>query len=265
MKDFKCQTQAIHTLSQSAKQDHHSILIEGVEGCGKTYIAKQYASMLDIAVDDFILVHPNVQSIRETIEGCIGLSHTAIICIENLDLGQLSASYALLKILEEPSANIYIIITCRNSKYIPDTIISRSQCSLVSPPVAEDLVLYGESLDSTQCKILQSDPLWSCIMSFKDIDILFSMSLDQREYMTKFSELLKYDSPVSSIQWDMGHYPDNSETPIEIGLRRILNTTPARNVRLSILRCLKEFGLQRVAKHTALAKCIMECKYGDGR
>ena len=110
------QRAALEDLHRLADANKHSILIEGSEGCGKSYIAKQYATMLDIV--DFQVVEPKVQCIKEAINSCYVIDNPIVLYIENLDTGVLAASYALLKFLEEPSSHVYIVITCRNLQNI---------------------------------------------------------------------------------------------------------------------------------------------------
>ena len=102
------QRAALEDLHRLADANKHSILIEGSEGCGKSYIAKQYATMLDIV--DFQVVEPKVQCIKEAINSCYVIDNPIVLYIENLDTGVLAASYALLKFLEEPSSHVYIVI-----------------------------------------------------------------------------------------------------------------------------------------------------------
>ena len=93
--NFICQKYSLNELQQLANKDRHSVLIEGSSGCGKTYLARQYAQMIDVY--DFINVEPKVQDIRNTIDSCLQLGNKVVICIENLDKGVSGASYTLLK------------------------------------------------------------------------------------------------------------------------------------------------------------------------
>ena len=61
--DLVCQSECHKSLSNMAKCDRHSILIDGPEGCGKTYMALQYSKYLGI--DDFQLVNPKVGDIKD--------------------------------------------------------------------------------------------------------------------------------------------------------------------------------------------------------
>ena len=125
--NFVSQNTPTLQLMDLANSRHHSILIEGPQGCGKTYLAKQYAAMLNVS--DFEVVKCSVDTIRDAIDETCKIKNDVVICLENLDDGVLSASYTILKFLEEPLPNVYIVVTCRNLKKVPDTIISRSSRS----------------------------------------------------------------------------------------------------------------------------------------
>ena len=95
----KNQKSALEELTQFAENNVHTIIIEGPEGCGKTYLAKQYAKMLDVS--DFISIEPKVSDIRQAVDSSIETKSPMVLCVENLDLGVASAAYTLLKFLEE--------------------------------------------------------------------------------------------------------------------------------------------------------------------
>ena len=106
--EYRCQMNALEELKELAKSDRHSILIEGFEGCGKSYLAHEYRRMLGI--HDFCIVKSDMDSIRETIDSTTTTNSKIVLCIENLDCGVVNVSYALLKFLEEPQNNVYIVV-----------------------------------------------------------------------------------------------------------------------------------------------------------
>ena len=262
---LQCQESALSMLDLLARSNHHSILISGPSGCGKTYLAKQYADKLNIS--DFIPVKAAVSDIRTALDEIIGIDHPIALCIENLDTGMKAASYAVLKTLEDPTSNIYIIITARNIKMVPDTILSRSASVLVSPPRLEDLRSYGEYLDSVKFKILGNNKLWKYLRSFDDVNIFFNMTGEQQEYIENYPSILASKKPISTIQWSMSHYDDNTELPVDIALRYLLDVSKSRkdaHVYTQCLECLNTRNEGKIAKHAALSKFILECKYGGG-
>lgn len=257
--NFTCQKSALFELAKLAERRRHSILIEGVEGSGKTYLAQQYAQMLD--VPDVQIVEPNVQSIKSTIEACYRIDNEVVICIENLDTGVSAAAYSLLKFLEEPNPNIYIVVTCRNVNRVPDTIISRSVCIITSPPIDTDIVIYATNKDNSKYTELRTRHIWSCIRTFKDVDTVMNMTPQQLEYFNSLSSMMEFKDTVSNMMWKLGHYPDNSETPIEIVIRYIVELSDNLHVRRAGIQCITDLSTSRIASHAVIAKFLFECKY----
>ena len=139
--DAKSQKSAIIELKQLVDRDVHSIVIEGPEGCGKTYLAKEFARLKEIS--DFVSVAPKVAELKQAMNTAIDLQTPMVLCIENLDTGVVAASYSLLKFLEEPLPTVYAVVTCRNVENIPDTIVSTCTVVTVSTPNSIDRHNYA--------------------------------------------------------------------------------------------------------------------------
>lgn len=256
---FLCQTNTISELSSLASSDRHSILISGPVGCGKTYLASQYAKFL--SVGDFQIVQPTVQAIKDSIEECYTLDHPVVICIENLDTGVSAAAYALLKFLEEPIHSVYIVVTCRNINRVPDTIVSRSVCVATAPPIDSDLSTYAESRNINQYLALKSSDIWRCVRTFQDADIVLSLTPDQLDYFNKLSNVLQFNDTISNLMWRLGHYPDGTDSPLELVIRYLMEISNNFHVRQSGIQCISELSSSRIASHAVLAKFLFECKY----
>lgn len=258
--NFICQNICMDQLQEFAKSKRHSILIEGIEGSGKTYLAKQYAYMIN--VPDFQIVEPTVCSVRVAIEECSKLDTPIVLCIENLDKGLAAASYALLKFLEEPASNIYIVVTCRSINKIPDTIISRSVCVSTAPPIDVDIIEYAKNRNLERYEELCNHTLWKCVNTFKLADIVLNMSNNQISYFDSFYEMLRFKDCVSNIVWKLGHYDDNTETPIDLVIRFIISITDDAHIKQCGMDCIHDILLGRIATHAVLSKFVLECKYG---
>lgn len=257
--DFMCQQSSISELKVLSNNDCHSLLIHGPEGCGKTYLAKQYSSM--IGSTDFQLVSPKVDDIRAAMDECIQLKSSIVICVENLDLGVAGASYTLLKFLEEPDSNVYIVITCRNINRIPDTILSRSAVVTTSPPTSLDLNRYAATKNLNGFSYFKETMLWRCVRTFKDADTVLSLSSAQIEYFKSLSETCKFKDSVYNIMWKLQRYPDNTNTPIELVIRYILELCDSFHIKRCGIECIRDISQSRIASHAAIAKFVFECKY----
>lgn len=256
-----CQKEAIEQLNILSQSDRHSILIEGPEGTGKSYLANMYAK--NLGIEDFEVVKPTVSDIREAVETCMNLSNKIVLCIENLDTGVASASYALLKFLEEPINTAYIVVTCRNIKKIPDTIISRSSVVSCSALLPSDIEKFAEDIDVIKYSRLQNTRLWRCVRTLSEIKLVLSMTDDKLSYFDKMDELCKFNDSVSNLVWKFSHFEDNSETPIALVIKYISDVKNSANVRSCAANCLKEITQARIAKHTVLTKFMFECKYTE--
>lgn len=257
--NFVCQKESIQLLSALADSDSHSILIEGVEGSGKTYLAKQYSNM--IHSHDFQVIEPTVQSIRDAVEECQRVDNKVVICIENLDKGVLGAAYTLLKFLEEPTKNVYIVVTCRNVKKLPDTIISRTAGLTTSPPLDQDLVEYAEHKNFSVYHNIKNSKVWSCVRTLNDVDSVLNMTAPQIDYFNNLYSKMSFKDTVSSLMWDFGHYPDNTSAPVDLVIRCIINATDSNHIKQAGIACLSDLSLGRIADHAVLAKFAFECKY----
>jgi len=257
--NFKCQEEPIHELEKLANARRQSLIIEGGRGSGKSYLARQYAKMLDIL--DFQFVDPKVDAIRQSIEECIKFNQSVVLCIENLDLGVQSASYALLKFLEEPPAGVYIIVTCRNIQMIPDTIISRSSVVTLNPPIDSDIELYARDKYGSRYDELSRTQLWSCVRAFQDVDTVASLSPDKLAYFKSLPDMCKFNDSVSNIVWKLGHFDDNTETPVELVIRFVMNYIHTPFIERCGIECIRDLNQGRIASHAILAKFAFNAKY----
>ncbi len=258
---FNCQKEPLNELENLCKSNRQSIIIEGFPGCGKTYLSKQYANMLQI--DDFISVVPKVAEIREALDSAVQLQSPLLLNIENLDLGVAAASYTLLKSLEEPSPNLYIVITCRNIKAIPDTIISRSAVVTATVPTYDDLDAYGRYKDSEKFEKLKDRLVWRCARSFSDCDEVFTMNSDQINYYESLSSVCTMKDNISNLIWAISHYKSNEPCNLELAIRSIMELMKNRYVTKCGVNCLNDLSKGRIAQHAILAKFLFDIKYTE--
>lgn len=256
--NFIHQSNAEAELYKLAESKRHSVLIEGPAGSGKSYLAYEYANKLGIS--DVTTVSATVSDIRQMADSTAVLTNPMLICIENLDSGVPAASYTLLKFLEEPRDNVYVVVTARNIRGVPETIISRSVCVSIGEPTSADLAEYGKQKDNTLYLLRSKESIWEICRSFSDVDILFKMSPAQLEYFKGLSSLSLKDT-TSNLMWKLGHYDDNSESPSSLVFRYIYATSEDVRIKKYALQCLSELDSSRIAAHAVLAHFIFNCKY----
>lgn len=260
--NLKCQASAIEELKNLASRDRHSILIEGVSGCGKTYLAKQYSKILNIP--DFVGINSTVNDIRKAIDMCYNLESKVVVCIENLDSGVSGASYTLLKFLEEPRENIYIVVTCCNINKVPDTIVSRSSVVTVSAPTSDDLDVFSREYPLEKQKITKDrNGLWSAVKNFWDVDYCMNLSISYCDHLDDLLGLIQSKKPVSDVVWSLGHYPDGTEIPVEFAIKYIVSNISSKSIKKKGILCIKELESSRLASHAVLSRFVMDCKWGE--
>lgn len=262
--NLSCQVTCLSLLKQYAETDRHSVLIEGSTGCGKSYCVQVFAQLL--AVDDVIVVPPTVSEVKAAIDSCYNTEQRLLLCIDNLDKGVAGASYALLKFLEEPKQNVYVVVTCNSSYSVPSTILSRSVVATIGQPTSLDFAAYAKNRDENKYLMLHTHAVWAGIRSFQDIDYIYAMTASQQEYFNNLHDLIQSNKlskdSVSSIMWLLGHYPDNAETNLVFVMQFLLGQKLDAYMQKVCIHCLTDLQKARIASHVVLAKLAMELKYG---
>lgn len=259
--NLTCQVHAFDELNNLASRQLHSILIEGPVGCGKSYLAKQYASM--IGTDDFVTVDPNVQSIRDAIDAVYELDSSIVLCIENLDSGVPAASYTLLKFLEEPLSHVYIVVTCRNRYGVPDTILSRCAYVTMSAPTVRDIEDYSKITNFEGYARVNKLSIWKAVRTFSDADMVMQFTPDQIFYYESLKSLISFKDTISNMAWKLTHYEDNSETNLAFVVNCLMQICNSSSIHRHALECIKSLNESKLSVHAVVCKFLMECKYGE--
>jgi DNA polymerase III delta prime subunit len=255
------QKSAISELQNCADSGRRSILLAGPAGCGKTYLSKQFANMLKIP--DFQMVKSAVTDIRTVIGECYNTQNPIVVCIENLDEGVGAAAATLLKFLEEPLPHVYIVVTCRNVDWIPDTIISRSFLIPVAPPINSDLELYAKEKNVSRYSVLESRPIWRSVHSFPDIDQIFELTTDEVMYIESLYELVKSRKSIQATINGMRYFPEGKKpVPIDLVLSYLVSLGDAKISKYGY-SCIKDLNIGRMGASAVLAKFLFDVRYGE--
>lgn len=258
--DMLCQQDAINELRKYKDSYIRSIIIEGHEGCGKSYLSNYFGKHI-LGIEDIIYVKPAVQDIRTCIETCLTIDTPIVVVIENLDLGVPSASYALLKFIEDIPSRIHCIVTCRDVNGIPSTILSRSQLISILPPRPVDLSNYAKALDEIKYGKICNRKIWSAIKSMSDVKKIFDMTPEQIDYIESLNNMSQYKGTISMMAWNFTHYPDNSDLDIKLAISYIISTSRNRTIIQSGIDCINDIESGKIAKHAIIARFLFDCKY----
>ena len=101
-----------------------TVIIHGLRGGGRKLLAQFIANQLEA---DHIVVGIKVDEIREAIELMTKNSTPTVYVFPDIQEASLSAKNALLKIMEEPPAKSYIVLTTTDTDRLLPTLISRSR------------------------------------------------------------------------------------------------------------------------------------------
>jgi len=254
---MKNQQIPLETLQKYADAKKQALILSGSSGVGKTYLAKEYSKLL--AISDFSIVEPKVDDIRQMITETSQLESPMVVCVENLDLGVPAASFTLLKFLEEPRQDVYVVITCRNTNRVPDTIISRAPILSIPNLTETDIESYAATLDSAKVEQVKADKtLWCCVKSFQDLDVLIAMPPQNLAYFKTLLDINAKQS-VSAITWKMQKFPDGTQIPLEIAVRYMMYSNSAWTT--YCLSALNDLASGRIGSNAVLSKLIFELKY----
>lgn len=259
MSNFVCQQRAVDKLKQLAENDKHSLVVEGPSGCGKTYLARKYAKL--VGFSDVVVVPPKVGEVKSAFESFLKVDNKVLLVIENLDSGVPACAYVLLKFMEEPSANLYVVVTCRSLSGIPETIISRSMTVSVAPPTNFDVNQYAHSTYPDKYESVKNTLLWKCVKSFVDVDEVCNMVTDRVNYFSQWNTLKPFSDSVSNVAWKLGHYEDGSETS-NLVVKYVMEAN--RNVPHVVnccRTCLDTLEMKRIARYLTLTKLAFDLKY----
>ena len=257
---FDCQTSAITDLTTLANCGSHGLIIVGLPGCGRKYVARQYANA--VGASDFNLISPSMSEIRSMVDDANSTDSTVVYCVDEMDSGLVSVAYPLLKLIEDCPRNVYVTITCSNIERIPDTIISRCSVVTMPNPTKSDLAQYGVTKDQDLYDTLSKLPLWHSVKSFTDIDELYKLSPDKIKYFDQLiGDLGKSKVGVSNMVWRLQHFEDKSATPITLVIRHLMHINPTKSNLHVYLQCLNELQMNRMSVNAILCKMLFDLKY----
>lgn len=251
------QQDVLKTLSTVVGKDIHSLLISGIRGTGKTYLAKKYAEML--GVETFHIIESKVSEIRSAVEDSYKIQVPQVICIENLDEGTFSASYALLKYLEEPAPYVYIVVTCVNTLRLPSTILSRTFQICLNAPSMQDIEKYGRAINESKFEVIKHSLLFRSCKSLYDIEYVLNLTPDKIAYYEKFgTDTSIWKNSTDQIIWSLTHFEDNSKLDTKFVFNILLKSYDTALIKEKSLEALLALESKKISEHATVSKFVLE-------
>ena len=106
--------------------------------------------------------------------------------------------------------------------------------------------------------------MWKCVRSFADVDSVIHMPEDVLRYFKDLHKILNFKDTVSNTVWHLSHYPDNSDSDINIVLQYLLSTNLAdKHFTETCVSALTDLASKRISKNAVVSKFVFECKYGE--
>lgn len=153
-------------LNALVQRPSHATLLYGEVGTGLASIARWFANEIDAKHISFIEPDEkgtiSIDSVRDLYQSTRSKQEKRAIIIDDADALTHAAQNALLKLLEEPTPNIYFILTTHNKSKLLPTIISRTQLLRVLPIGAQDTETMLDMLGITD-KTLRSQLLFMAL------------------------------------------------------------------------------------------------------
>ena len=121
---------------------HEQVIIQPCGQCKtcKLFLSSSYPDHLSIISDKSIIGVDAIRKLSQFFEKTAHIGQAKTALVNHADHMTISAANALLKTLEEPTSNSFIILTTDRSDLLLPTIISRCQRIEVRPPVGEKLL-----------------------------------------------------------------------------------------------------------------------------
>ena len=246
-------------ITDNIHKGHHVFIVGGNSGVGKTHSINCLAKSLGMFL---ISIDSNVSEVREVLQsGLENMSMRYMVCVENVDTGVSGVQLSLLKSIEEYSENIYWVITCRNLKYVQETILSRGITFNMSDPSVSDITEFAKSRANGAFDSVKGSPMWKAVRSFADVNMVTYLFDQDRDKFDYFNNLVNIDyrESVSNLSYKIQHYPDKSKIPLDFLFKFIIANTSDSTIKYVAIQHLRE--LERLNSYVVVNHFLFTVKY----
>ena len=132
------------------------IILVGMKGSGKKTLANLIYQMMSrrTIINKIVLEDNKVDTIRSMIADAQRVIDRTLYIIPDADKMSTAAKNTLLKITEEPPADVFFIMTLENESNTLATIRSRAQVYRMETYTPEEIVSCAKGLDTTETEIV---------------------------------------------------------------------------------------------------------------
>ena len=117
-------------------------IIQGSKGSGKKELANYFAEKMNLPKMYF---EPNIDGVRDMITMAYTQNYPILMVLPDCDKLSIAGQNSLLKIIEEPPKNTYIIVTTNSDILLP-TIKSRGNTILMEDYTVEELTEFAKDI-----------------------------------------------------------------------------------------------------------------------
>jgi len=168
----KAVIESIETIMSRKSDFPHAILIHGPSGCGKTTIARIIGTLLESEnIEEYNMSNTRgIDTIRELNDSCMYLplmGNTRVYIFDEVHRQTKDAQNAMLKLLEDPPAHVYIILCTTDPEQLLPTVRGRCHTYQTRPLKSDEMmallksVLKKEKIEDYPEKILREIALLS--------------------------------------------------------------------------------------------------------
>jgi hypothetical protein len=178
-----------------------------------------------------------------------------------VDTGVSGVQQSLLKSIEDYAPNMYWVITCRNLKYVQDTILSRGMSYNMTVPTKSDIDDFAQSKGENTLNAVRSTAMWKAVRSFSDVNFVTYLYNQDKSKFDYFNNLinLNYKDNVSNLSYKIQHYPDKSKLPLDFLFKFLVANAPNDTIKYIAIQHLKD--LERLNSYVVVNHFLFTVKY----
>lgn len=153
---------------------YHFVIFVGRKGCGKRTFAKYISERVGAT---YVEWDSKIDEMRKMIDVSYSNSDTLYLhCIPNYESFTVAAANSILKIVEEPPKNVYIVLTAENKSAILPTILSRGVTLEFDDYTNAELISFAND-NNISSELIEYCDTPGELVAYKDLDLPKTLKL----------------------------------------------------------------------------------------